>query len=478
MATSITLTALANVLNNYRTDAVTKVDYFNTLQIYTKSHRLKRDDGAVVPWIDENLNPFTGDWISRTRLKTWKNGTWDPGKGGVERGKDYNHSTYCDLIITGLAGLRPRSDDVVEVNPLLPADAWDWFCLDNILYHGRILTILWDRTGEKYGRGKGLQLFADGEKIASADSLGRLAAKLPKVHAETSAGWLKYENNPVLGGSLGTCFDIAVLKEKDTYRMWFSWRPKKSVAIVESADGVNWSEPKIVLGPNPESKWEDDINRPAVVKRNGKYHMWYTGQAAGRSRIGYATSPDGILWKRLSEQPVLSPEEPWEDVAVMCPHVVWDDTESIYKMWYSAGQQYEPNAIGCAASTDGLHWKKLPSNPVFAAEPANDWERHKVTACQVIPDGESYLMFYIGFRDEHHAQIGLAKSKDGKSNWLRHPANPVIFPGKDTWDGDSCYKPFAIYDEDNDRWLLWYNGRKGSVEQIGIAIHKGRDLGF
>ena len=74
-----------------------------------------------MPWIDENLNPATGDWIARTRLKTWKNGTWDAGKGGKERGKDYNHSTYCDLVITGLVGLRPRPDDTVEVNPLRAA---------------------------------------------------------------------------------------------------------------------------------------------------------------------------------------------------------------------------------------------------------------------------------------------------------------------------------------------------------------------
>jgi len=33
-------------------------------------------------------------------------GTGTRDKGGVERGKDYNHSTFCDLIITGLVGLR------------------------------------------------------------------------------------------------------------------------------------------------------------------------------------------------------------------------------------------------------------------------------------------------------------------------------------------------------------------------------------
>jgi len=28
------------------------------------------------------------------------------------------------------------------------------------------------------------------------------------------------------------------------------------------------------------------------------------------------------------------------------------------------------------------------------------------------------------------------------------------------------------------QWLLWYNGLKGGVEQIGLALHEGEDLGF
>src|SRR5215471_2375753 len=67
--------------------------------------------------------------------------------------------------------------------------------------------------------------------------------------AETAGGWRKYEGNPVLGGSLGTCFDVALLREGAKYRMWFSWRPKHSVALVESADGIHWNQPEIVLGP-------------------------------------------------------------------------------------------------------------------------------------------------------------------------------------------------------------------------------------
>ena len=85
-------------------------------------------------------------------------------------------------------------------------------------------------------------------------------------------------------------------------------------------------------------------------------------------------------------------------------------------------------------------------------------------------------MLYIGFQDEPTARICLARSKDGITHWQRHPANPIIFPGKDKWDHDACYKPYAIYD--GAKWLLWYNGRHGSLEQIGVVEHRGEDLGF
>lgn len=58
----------------------------------------------------------------------------------------------------------------------------------------------------------------------------------------------------------------------------------------------------------------------------------------------------------------------------------------------------------------------------------------------------------------------------------RHPQNPIIRPGEGRWDADACYKPFAVWD--GSQWLLWYNGRKGSLEQIGLCTHSGKDLKF
>ncbi|WP_018629964.1 MGH1-like glycoside hydrolase domain-containing protein [Niabella aurantiaca] len=155
-ATSQTLTAMANVLNNYRQHFISKQDYFTQLKKYTRSQYA---NGR--PYIGEYMDEKTGRWLTAD-----------------ERGRYYNHSTFNDLVITGLVGLRPRADDQVEIHPLLPAGAWDWFALDNVLYHGKIITVIWDRTGKKYHKGKGLSVWADGKLVKRSKKLRRIIGTL------------------------------------------------------------------------------------------------------------------------------------------------------------------------------------------------------------------------------------------------------------------------------------------------------------
>ena len=292
----------------------------------------------------------------------------------------------------------------------------------------------------------------------------------------STSRWGKHKANPVLGGKkYGTIFDVSTLRAGGEYWMYVSWRPRKSIALSRSKDGVNWSEPRIVLGP-AKTGWEDQVNRPGVLYKDGVYHMWYTGQAKSRSKIGYATSKDGVTFTRRDE-PVLVAEKDWEKPSVMCPHVAWDAEKKLFRMWYSGGNDYEPDAIGYATSPDGVTWTRHAANPIFAADPDTPWEKKKVAACQIVRQGQWHVMFYIGFEHKRLARIGLARSRDGVTNWQRHPANPIISPTPGAWDGLSCYKPFAVYEKASNRWLLWYNGRSKG-EMIGLAIHKGEDLGF
>ena len=155
-ATSQTLTGMANRMNGDNQKVLTDTTYFRLMELYVESQYYRGK-----PYIGEYLDETTGYWL----------------KGDQERSRYYNHSTFNDLIISGLIGLRPRADQVIEVNPLIPQEKWDWFCLDNVLYHGKILTIVWDKTGEHYKKGKGLQVFVDGKKAGSSEKIERILVK-------------------------------------------------------------------------------------------------------------------------------------------------------------------------------------------------------------------------------------------------------------------------------------------------------------
>lgn len=168
-ATSQTLTAMAECLHRFGETAFSKEEYFETLQTYSLSHRITAPDGTRDQcWIDENINPLTGDWISRTILETGGPETYAKAYF-PDRGKDYNHSTFCDLVISGLMGVTPRPDGTTVIEPLLPAGKWDWFCLKDLSCQGHRLTIVFDRDGTHYGTGLGFRVYADGRLAGKSD---------------------------------------------------------------------------------------------------------------------------------------------------------------------------------------------------------------------------------------------------------------------------------------------------------------------
>lgn len=297
-----------------------------------------------------------------------------------------------------------------------------------------------------------------------------------------SGGWTKPLTSPVLGPEYGTSFDMQVLKEDGKYRMWFSWRPVNLIGYAESTDGITWTLPRVVFTPDPSSDWEaHEVNRPSIIKKDGMYHMWYTGQmfpgneTRGSSAIGYATSPDGITWTRYNK-PVLSPEEKWEGISVMCPEVHWDEKRNIFRMWYSGGEMEEPDAIGYAESSDGIQWIRHSSNPIFVPDSSKFCEMKKVTAGHLLIQEDWHYMFYIGFDGDGRPSCCLARSKDGISGWERHPDNPVIAGSDGYWDHDGVYHVSVVKEDDG--YSLWYNGANYPYELIGYARHEGFDLGF
>jgi len=163
-----TLTALANLLNDYHQQVVNKSDYFEVLQRYTK-----RGHYNVYPR-GTRIRPWATEWVDPDKSKA----NSCPESSGILY---YFHSGYTELIINGLVGIRPQEDDSLTVNPLVPERTWSYFCLDGLKYQGHYICVLWDTDGSHYKRGKGLSVFVDGVKKAHRDDLGKLVLRLSPV---------------------------------------------------------------------------------------------------------------------------------------------------------------------------------------------------------------------------------------------------------------------------------------------------------
>jgi hypothetical protein len=99
------------------------------------------------------------------------------------------HSMYCALIVEGVVGLTPRSDGKIELQPA--ALQWEHFVLDRLRYHGKDLTIVWERPGgqARYrGYPEGFSLYIDGQRAFTRDRLSHVIYDPSTATVEDIAG--------------------------------------------------------------------------------------------------------------------------------------------------------------------------------------------------------------------------------------------------------------------------------------------------
>jgi predicted GH43/DUF377 family glycosyl hydrolase len=136
-------------------------------------------------------------------------------------------------------------------------------------------------------------------------------------------------------------------------------------------------DPEPVLSPGGDGEWDSKhVMRVNVLKQGeGDYVMIYAGTSnSTNSQIGYATSPDGIVWTKYDDpatteapyaesDPIMHPEAEWEGTWVGRPEVV--QTEAGWVMLYEGGGN---SLTGLATSTDGMNWERYADEPIFTVE--------------------------------------------------------------------------------------------------------------
>ncbi|HEY4258853.1 MAG TPA: glycosylase [Schlesneria sp.] len=171
-----------------------------------------------------------------------------------------------------------------------------------------------------------------------------------------------------------------------------------------------------------EGHWDVKIRERGWIIRDGDvWRLWYTGYDGtrpGQKMLGYATSLDGLAWKRHPQNPIY--REHWvEDVCII------PSDGTLYM--FAEGEQDRAQLL---TSRDGIAWTRVGQLDVrlVNGEPIGDGPFGTPTAWR--EDGIWHLFYERGDKGIWHAI-----SRDLKVFTNVHD-EPVLSPGPDEFDRD------------------------------------------
>jgi predicted GH43/DUF377 family glycosyl hydrolase len=240
--------------------------------------------------------------------------------------------------------------------------------------------------------------------------------------------WEKSNLSPILNNDPSSwdayaveTVSVLVDQEADAserFKMWYAGRtkpyesggPAYDIGYAVSPDGIQWTKPlnRPVLAKGEGREWDNSfLEGPSVIKDGDTYKMWYAGFDAvadgqstdGKVSIGYATSPDGIVWTKYSSNPVMTvgPRSAWDGKTVQDPCVI--KTDGVYRIWYG-GASYDfqkyGQQTGYAESLDGISWTKSGDNPVLKRGSPGSWDANTASFPSVLIEGDLIKMWYTG----------------------------------------------------------------------------------
>jgi predicted GH43/DUF377 family glycosyl hydrolase len=237
-----------------------------------------------------------------------------------------------------------------------------------------------------------------------------------------------------------------------------TWR----TGLAESDDGVRWRKRGLLLEPDSKT-WEASYiaANGAAARSGSRVAYWYVAGARELPRIGLAWVENGRAAKE--PKPVLEPGPymSWDERGVADPYVF--RIGPYFYLYYLGQDRARRQRLGVARSADGVHWRKLRSNPVLELGGPGSFDENGLGEPAVWRSRGFYWMLYTGRDAAENRRLGLARSTDGV-HWRKLPA---VFGGSGAWDAKVICDPTVLVEGDTVR--VWYGG--GDVASPDENLH-------
>ena len=192
--------------------SVTAEQYYDIFSLYTKT---QTKDGN--PYIAESHFP---------KKDAWSGDSWN-------HSEHYDHSTFNDDVITGLLGIVPQSDNSLQINPIVPEN-WTYYAIENLAYHGHLISYFYDVDGTRYNLGKGLTVFVDGQTVYQNLSPNAVIP-IPAAITESEPMSINIAANPSGPGS------YPLIEATYTYSLDSPYKANDGVVFYDSIPDNRWT---------------------------------------------------------------------------------------------------------------------------------------------------------------------------------------------------------------------------------------------
>ncbi len=289
--------------------------------------------------------------------------------------------------------------------------------------------------------------------------------------------WRRLSNTPILaprgsGFESAGVFNPAVVKRGAEYVMLYRAQDSNGTSrlgYATSADGVHFTRrPEPVLVPETDYEKEGGVEDPRLVLLNGLYYLTYTGYNKHDAQLCLATSKDLVLWERKG---VILPayKGNWNVGWTKSGAIVPEKIGGKYWMYFLGTAADHTDQMGLAYSTDLVHWTEATQTPVLARRPGQFDSRVVEPGPPPVVLPEGILLIYNGADDKLVYSTGwVLFDRQDPRRVLARSDQPIFRPERD-WE-KAGQVPNVVFVEglvrEGDTWRFYYGG---ADKCIGVA---------
>jgi len=289
--------------------------------------------------------------------------------------------------------------------------------------------------------------------------------------------WHRASNRPVIAPqgdgweSAGT-FNPSVIRHDGQIVMLYRAQDSNGTSrlgYATSADGVRFiRRPEPILSPETEYERGGGLEDPRLVKIDDTYYLTYTGYNKTDAQLCLATSTDLVHWDRKG---VILPayRGRWNVGWTKAGAIVPEKIDGKYWMYFLGTAADKTDQMGLAYSPDLVHWTDALDVPVLPRRPGRFDSRVVEPGPPPIVTAEAITLIYNGADDALVYRTGVARfDRTDPRRVLSRTETPVFAPEAD-WEKVGQV-PNVVFVEGmvlhGGRWLFYYGG---ADKYVGVA---------